>query len=163
MGVSIPPTDEAIHAALEPGTPTPRARLELVRAIVDAGLPCQVLVAPILPMITDSDEQLDATLSEFAAAGACGATVFALICVLVARVVHALLFRYQPNSSTRTPSCTAKAPTSPAATPLTWPKDHRWCFVNTAWTAKTPCCEYRTRRRHRSRPHLALTEPSLFR
>jgi DNA repair photolyase len=78
MGVSIALTDETIHAALEPGTPTPRARLELVRAIVEAGLPCQVLVAPILPMITDSDEQLDHVLGEIAAAGATVATVFAL-------------------------------------------------------------------------------------
>jgi DNA repair photolyase len=78
MGVSIALTDETIHEALEPGTPTPRARLELVRAIVRAGLPCQVLVAPILPMITDSDEQLDNTLHEIAAAGANSATVFAL-------------------------------------------------------------------------------------
>jgi DNA repair photolyase len=78
MGVSLALADEAIHVALEPGTPTPRARLELVRAIVAAGLPCQVLVAPILPMITDSDEQLDHILGEIAAAGATGATVFAL-------------------------------------------------------------------------------------
>jgi DNA repair photolyase len=78
MGVSIALTDESIHTALEPGTPTPRARLELVRAIVDAGLPCQVLVAPILPMITDSDEQLDHILGEVATAGAGGATIFAL-------------------------------------------------------------------------------------
>jgi DNA repair photolyase len=78
MGVSIALTDERVHAALEPGTPTPRARLELVRAIVEAGLPCQVLVAPILPMITDSDEQLDHILGEIASAGAGGATVFAL-------------------------------------------------------------------------------------
>lgn len=62
MGVSIALIDESIHAALEPGTPTPRARLDLVRAIVQAGLPCQVLVAPILPMITDTDEQIDALL-----------------------------------------------------------------------------------------------------
>jgi DNA repair photolyase len=78
MGVSIALIDEDIHAALEPGTPTPRARLELVRAIVEAGLPCQVMVAPILPMITDSDEQIDALLAQIAAAGATGATVFAL-------------------------------------------------------------------------------------
>ena len=78
MGVSIALTDETIHAALEPGTPTPRARLELVRTIVEAGLPCQVLVAPILPMITDSDEQIDGLLAQIAAAGATGATVFAL-------------------------------------------------------------------------------------
>ena len=78
MGVSIALTDETIHATLEPGTPTPRARLELVRAIVQAGLPCQVMVAPILPMITDSDEQIDDLLAQVAAAGATGATVFAL-------------------------------------------------------------------------------------
>ena len=78
MGVSIALTDETIHATLEPGTPTPRARLELVRAIVQAGLPCQVMVAPILPMITDRDEQIDDLLAQVAAAGATGATVFAL-------------------------------------------------------------------------------------
>jgi DNA repair photolyase len=78
MGVSIALIDESIHAALEPGTPTPRARLDLVRAIVQAGLPCQVLVAPILPMITDTDEQIDALLGLIADAGATGATVFAL-------------------------------------------------------------------------------------
>ena len=78
MGVSIALIDERIHTALEPGTPTPRARLDLVRAIVQAGLPCQVLVAPILPMITDSDGQIDALLGLIADAGATGATVFAL-------------------------------------------------------------------------------------
>jgi DNA repair photolyase len=45
---------------------------------VQAGLPCQVMVAPILPMITDSDEQIDDLLEQVAAAGATGATVFAL-------------------------------------------------------------------------------------
>ncbi len=78
MGVSLALLDEALHPALEPGTPTPRARLDLVRAISDAGLPCQVLVAPVLPMITDSDQDLDHLLEQVAATGATGATVFAL-------------------------------------------------------------------------------------
>ena len=78
MGVSLALLDERLHPALEPGTPTPRARLDLVRAISEAGLPCQVLVAPVLPMITDSDEDLDQLLGQVAAAGATGATVFAL-------------------------------------------------------------------------------------
>lgn len=78
LAVSIALVDEEVHATLEPGTPTPRARLGLVRAITDAGLPCQVLVAPVLPMITDSDSDLDRILGEIAAAGASGATVFAL-------------------------------------------------------------------------------------
>jgi DNA repair photolyase len=78
LGVSIALADEELHAALEPGAPSPRARLDLVRSIADAGLPCQVLVAPVLPMITDSDEHLDQILGQIAAAGATSATVLAL-------------------------------------------------------------------------------------
>ena len=78
MAVSIALADERVHASLEPGAPSPRARLELVQAIVSAGLACQVLVAPVLPFITDSDADLDWILAQVAAAGATGATVFAL-------------------------------------------------------------------------------------
>ena len=78
MAVSIALADEAIHRALEPGAPTPRARLALVEAITEAGLPCSVLVAPVLPMITDSDDDLDRILGLVASAGADRATVFAL-------------------------------------------------------------------------------------
>src|SRR5215216_4984593 len=78
MAVSIALADEAIHRALEPGAPTPRARLALVEAITEAGLPCSVLVAPVLPMITDSDDDLDRILGLVATAGADRATVFAL-------------------------------------------------------------------------------------
>ncbi|MBA8792652.1 DNA repair photolyase [Friedmanniella endophytica] len=76
--VSIALADEEVHAALEPGAPTPRARLDLVRAIRSTGLPCQVLVAPVLPLITDRDEDLETILAAVADAGATGATVFAL-------------------------------------------------------------------------------------
>ncbi len=78
LGVSIALADERLHALLEPGAPSVRARLDLVRAITSAGLPCQVLVAPVLPMITDSDDELDAILADIAAAGATSATVMAL-------------------------------------------------------------------------------------
>lgn len=78
VGVSLALDDDALHHTLEPGTPTPRARLALIEAITAAGLPCQVLVAPVLPLITDGDEQLDRLLGKIAAAGATGATVFAL-------------------------------------------------------------------------------------
>ncbi len=77
-GVSIALVDRSLQAHLEPGTPTPAARLDLVRRITDAGLPCGVMVAPVLPLLTDSDEALDAVLGEIAAAGANGATVLAL-------------------------------------------------------------------------------------
>jgi DNA repair photolyase len=78
LGVSVALLDRAVHATLEPGTPTPAARLDLVRRITDAGLPCGVMVAPVLPMLTDSTEALDALLARVGAAGATGASVLAL-------------------------------------------------------------------------------------
>nr|WP_296152435.1 MULTISPECIES: intein-containing Rv2578c family radical SAM protein [unclassified Pseudonocardia] len=78
LGVSIALLDEELHSRLEPGAPSPRARLDLVRRITDAGLPCGVMVAPVLPFLTDSAEALDAVLERIAAAGATGATVLAL-------------------------------------------------------------------------------------
>lgn len=78
MGVSLAVLDEELQAELEPGTPTPRARLELVRAVREAGLPCGVMVAPVLPWLTDGTEHLDALLAALADAGATGVTVLPL-------------------------------------------------------------------------------------
>ena len=78
IGVSLALLDPELQATLEPGTPSPRARLELVRRIRDAGLPCGVFVAPILPGLTDSPEQLGALLRRLADAGATGVTGIAL-------------------------------------------------------------------------------------
>ncbi|WP_433271784.1 intein-containing Rv2578c family radical SAM protein [Actinosynnema sp. CS-041913] len=78
IGVSIALLDRELQAGLEPGTPSPQARLELVRKIREAGLPCGVFVAPVLPGLTDSVERLDALLAEIAAAGASGVTVLPL-------------------------------------------------------------------------------------
>ncbi len=78
VGVSLALLDPDLHRSVEPGTPTPRARLDLVRRIRAAGLACGVFVAPVLPGLTDSDDALDALLGEIAAAGATGASVLAL-------------------------------------------------------------------------------------
>jgi DNA repair photolyase len=78
LGVSVAIHDEELHRSLEPGAPGPRGRLELVRAIRDAGLSCGVMLAPVLPHLTDSEEHLDAALAQIAAAGASGVTVLAL-------------------------------------------------------------------------------------
>src|SRR5215211_742099 len=78
LGVSMAIWDDDLHAALEPGVPSPRARLELVRRFTDAGLPCGVFLAPVLPGLTDDEESLDAALAAVAAAGATGVTVLAL-------------------------------------------------------------------------------------
>jgi DNA repair photolyase len=78
LGVSMAIWDDELHHALEPGVPTPRARLDLVRAITDAGLPCGVFLAPVLPGLTDGEDHLDAALGAVAAAGATGVTVIPL-------------------------------------------------------------------------------------
>ncbi|MEV6610497.1 intein-containing Rv2578c family radical SAM protein [Kutzneria sp. NPDC051319] len=78
LGVSIALLDKEIHRTLEPGTPTPQARLELVRRITDAGLPCGVFIAPVLPGLTDSEQQLDDLLGAIAEAGATGVSTLAL-------------------------------------------------------------------------------------
>lgn len=77
LGVSLAFADEELQQLVEPGTPTPRARLDLVRAIRDAGFDCHVMVAPVLPWLTDSREHLDALLGAVAGAGATSATVMA--------------------------------------------------------------------------------------
>jgi DNA repair photolyase len=78
LGVSIAIDDLALHEAVEPGTPSPRARLDLVRAIRAAGFECTVMLAPVLPLITDGTDQLDSALASIAAAGATAATVLPL-------------------------------------------------------------------------------------
>ena len=78
LGVSIAVLDETLQASLEPGTPSARARLDLVRAIRDAGLPCGVFMAPVLPGITDGVDALDGALARISAAGATGVTVLPL-------------------------------------------------------------------------------------
>jgi DNA repair photolyase len=78
LGVSIALVDRELQRNLEPGTASPQARLELVRKIIEAGLPCGVFVAPVLPGLTDSVEQLDALLAAIADTGATGVTVLPL-------------------------------------------------------------------------------------
>lgn len=78
LAVSIGLLDRELHRRVEPGTPSPQARLELVRKARAAGLPCGVLIAPVLPGLTDSTEALDELLAAIAQAGATSATVLPL-------------------------------------------------------------------------------------
>lgn len=78
VAVSLALIDPDLQHRVEPGTPTPAARLDLIRAVVDAGLECSVLAMPILPWLTDSEEQLDALFAALAEAGASDVTTGAL-------------------------------------------------------------------------------------
>lgn len=78
LAVSLAVGDPELHKQVEPGTPGPQARLGLIAAIREAGLDCHVMVAPVLPYLTDSADHLDGLLSQIAAAGAVSVTVFGL-------------------------------------------------------------------------------------
>jgi DNA repair photolyase len=62
--------DEEVWRTVEPGTPPPQRRLAVARTLNEAGIACGVLMAPILPYLTDSDDQLEATVAAVAASGA---------------------------------------------------------------------------------------------
>ena len=78
LAVSLAIGDPVLHKQVEPGTPSPQARLGLIAAIRESGLDCHVMVAPVLPYLTDSVEHLDGLLRQIAEAGASGVTVFGL-------------------------------------------------------------------------------------
>src|SRR5437879_6639381 len=68
---SIPTVDETVWAKTEPGTPPPQKRLRVLKALVDAGIEAGVGMAPVLPGLSDSPGQLEATVAAAAEAGAC--------------------------------------------------------------------------------------------
>ncbi|MGW5667810.1 intein-containing Rv2578c family radical SAM protein [Micromonospora sp. NPDC003776] len=74
LSYSVGFVDEALWRAVEPGTPSPRRRLDAVRQLTDAGFPVGVLMAPVLPGLSDDDESIDATVAAIAAAGATSVT-----------------------------------------------------------------------------------------
>lgn len=74
VSISLAIHDADLQKQLEPGTPSPRARLDLIRAVRDAGLDCGVLVAPVIPFLTDGAKQLDGLIGALAEAGATSVT-----------------------------------------------------------------------------------------
>ncbi len=68
--LSVPTLDERAWRATEPHTPSPRARLEAVAKLNAAGIPTGVLVAPLMPGINDSPEQVGEILRLATQAGA---------------------------------------------------------------------------------------------
>ncbi|WP_018351521.1 intein-containing Rv2578c family radical SAM protein [Longispora albida] len=78
IAVSVGFTDPAMWRAVEPGAPSPNRRLDVVRALTDAGLAVSVLMAPVLPGLTDSAEEIEHTVAAIASAGAVSITPLAL-------------------------------------------------------------------------------------
>jgi DNA repair photolyase len=66
--ISLTTLDERLQRVMEPRTSAPRLRLEAVRTLAAAGIPVGVLLAPMIPGLTD--HEIPALLEQAAAAGA---------------------------------------------------------------------------------------------
>jgi hypothetical protein len=66
--------DKSLWRDVEPGTPAPERRLEVCATLNDNGLPCGVLMGPVIPFLSDSPAQLKATVRRIAEAGATSVT-----------------------------------------------------------------------------------------
>src|SRR5437588_527819 len=75
---SIGTLDEEVWKLTEPGTPHPRQRVEAVAKLNAAGVPCGVLVAPILPGLSDAPDQVAAVTDACRKAGATSVSVMHL-------------------------------------------------------------------------------------
>jgi DNA repair photolyase len=70
LNVSVGFVDKELWRSVEPGTPAPARRLEACAALNERGLRCGVLMGPVVPFLSDSPAQLEAAVSQIAAAGA---------------------------------------------------------------------------------------------
>ncbi len=78
LNVSVGFVDQEISRSVEPGTPSPERRLGVCAALNERGLPCGVLMGPVLPFLTDSPAQLERTVRLAAEAGAAHVTPIVL-------------------------------------------------------------------------------------
>lgn len=70
--ISLTTLDQELTRVLEPRTAAPAARLRVLRELSEAGVPAQVLMAPIIPGLTDSE--IPAMLEAASEAGAYSAS-----------------------------------------------------------------------------------------
>ena len=78
LAISIGSLDRDVWQLTEPGAPPPDKRLDAVRRLSEAGVRCGVLIAPVLPGMSDSDDQLRAVAQACLEAGAVSVTPVAL-------------------------------------------------------------------------------------
>jgi DNA repair photolyase len=69
--ISLATLDRELARRLEPRAASPQRRLDTIRRLAEAGIPVTVLMAPIIPALTDAE--IETLLAQAAEAGATGA------------------------------------------------------------------------------------------
>jgi DNA repair photolyase len=70
VNLTITTLDQDLARLIEPMAPRPSLRIAAVKTLADAGVRVTVLGNPVMPLINDSEESLDAVCAAAAAAGA---------------------------------------------------------------------------------------------
>jgi DNA repair photolyase len=114
--LSIPTLDEKAWRASEPHTPHPRKRIEAVAELNRQGIPCGVLIAPLMPGINDAPGQVEEILE---LCGEAGAVSIGGICLHLRGEVRQIfmdwLASYRPDLVPRYESLYARGAYAPKA------------------------------------------------
>ena len=76
VGISFTTLDPVLARRMEPRAPSPKRRLEVIRRLSEAGISVRVMVAPVVPGLTDPE--LESILAAGRAAGAVAASYISL-------------------------------------------------------------------------------------
>jgi DNA repair photolyase len=70
VGISVTTLDPAVARAMEPRAAHPARRIEVIRRLAQAGIPVRVMVAPVVPGLTDTELEPILAAARGAGAGA---------------------------------------------------------------------------------------------
>lgn len=76
VGISVTTLDAALSRLLEPRAPAPQTRLKMIAALSGAGVPVRVMVAPVIPVLTEPE--IERILTAAREAGASHASMIPL-------------------------------------------------------------------------------------
>ena len=98
VGVSITTLDTDLARQMEPRAPTPATRLRMIAALAGAGVPVRVMVAPVIPVLTEPE--LERIMQAARDAGASAASMIPLRLPLeVAPLFRDWLDRHHPGKA----------------------------------------------------------------
>ncbi|WP_306027119.1 PA0069 family radical SAM protein [Stappia sp. MMSF_3263] len=97
VAISITTLDRKLARTMEPRAATPQKRLDAVRGLSEAGIPTSVMVAPVIPALTDSEmERILEAASQNGAAGA--GYILLRLPIEVSPLFRDWLLRHRPDS-----------------------------------------------------------------
>ncbi|MCU0858990.1 MAG: radical SAM protein [Thermoplasmata archaeon] len=69
VGVTVSCVDEKVASVIEPGAPTPGRRFEALAGLASAGVDCYLMIAPVIPGVSDSEAMLAGSIRRAKDAG----------------------------------------------------------------------------------------------